>query len=189
MSIREKYKCKAKELEMILAELNSKLEELYIKIIIKDIESNINTDTKIKNGINKINDLSWLDQIHINGKNITFIDKKKSKYMGYTLYLEKEFCTIGLGFEYNGDLISPHIEDCVMGILRKYSNDEDIENIINIIEDAIKKIHSDLDMLQVKKDVEWYEHSYKNYSSGGFEGETKFDTIQDVINDFREKDM
>ena len=89
---------------------------------------------------------------------------------------------MGLGIEYKGKVISPHISDGADCIITEY-NDEELKEIIELIEKYISDIDKDIAFLQGNSSVDSHPHYYGEYNSG-FESHNRFNNLADVVNDF-----
>lgn len=70
-------------------------------------------------------------------------------------------------------------------IIAKYS-DIELEEITKLIDDTIKNISNDIDYLNSNSDIRTHEHYYGEYNKG-FESHYRYDTIADVINDYKKR--
>lgn len=181
MDYKNNFKIKCKHLQTYLKELNTLLYDIEEKIIIRDLEKyfkNEGENIKLSAGSNIIN-YDEIDEVFLDGEVFTIINKGMEKYFGFVVILEKEFCTIGLGFMYNDKIISPHMDFEVGNILNKYNKDELID-IISIIDEKIELIKSDIEYINTHKDLNYYKYHYGEYNKG-FPSNIKFDTINEIL--------
>lgn len=106
-------------------------------------------------------------------------------FPSYVVYTKKEYHTVGLGLIYKNELISPHMDFCIEDIIKKY-NDVELSEINKLIDDNIKKIDNDIDYLNANKEIHTHEHYYGEYNKG-FDSRYRYETILDVINDFKKR--
>lgn len=178
------FKEKACLLQNKVHKLYSLLEDLKENIIKNDLASALSKIQALKKGTNLIDCYDWIEEVIIDGELFNFIDRKSEKYKAYVAYTEREYNTLGLGFMYKNDIVSPHIEGQIDNIIYKYKENE-LEEIMCLIDKRLISIGEDIDYLEKNKNIKIHKHYYRNYSSGGFEGGEKFMTIIDVINDFK----
>ena len=74
---------------------------------------------------------------------------------------------------------------CIEDIIKKY-NDVELSEINKLIDDNIKKIDNDIDYLNANKEIHTHEHYYGEYNKG-FDSRYRYETILDVINDFKKR--
>ena len=178
--MKETFKENCKLLRDRLDLLNNKLEELKQRIIIQDLSDVLGVS--VKAGSNRFTELDWLDEIMIDGEGFTLINKSKEKYFSYVVYTEKDYRNDGLGYPYKNDIISPQYEFGEDEIIRKY-NAEDVSKILSLIIDEIKRIDSDIKYLEANPSLDKHSHYYGEYNKG-FKSVHRFESINDVINDF-----
>lgn len=183
MSVIEQFKGKSYLLKERLHELNDLLYNMQQEFIKHDLVVELVSSTILNNGSNKLTSYDWIDEVIINGKVFTLINKAKQSYKGYEVYTKKDYNIIGLGFKYKKDIVSPHISLGVDKILEKY-NEQEILEITQLIERELIKIEEDINYLNQNKNINLHKYYYKNYD-GLFEGDRTFQTISDVIADFK----
>lgn len=177
------FKTKCNLLNKRLNILCAKISELKLSIIIQDLSKTL--DKNFHFGVNIVNGLEWIEKIYIDDDVFTLANENKDKYFAYTVYTEKEYNTIGLGFLYNGDIIAPHKESEIDYILSKYKNNE-LTEISNIIDEQILLINQDIEYLENNQDPSLHKHYYGEYNKG-FDSRTKFATITDVFDDYKKQ--
>lgn len=84
---------------------------------------------------------------------------------------------------YKDDVIAPHMDFCIEKIISKYSNIE-LDEIIKLIDESLKNINNDIEYLKSNPDIRTHEHYYGEYNKG-FESHYRYETISDVINDYK----
>ena len=181
--MREIFRSKCKLLSERLAILNKLLVELKQQIILDDLSSELNTQVKV--GRHFCSATSWLEEIDVEGESFDLINKSEEKYYSYVIYTKKEYHTVGLGLIYKNELIAPHMDFCIEDIIKKY-NDVELSEINKLIDDNIKKIDIDIDYLNSHKEIHAHEHYYGEYNKG-FDSRYRYETILDVINDFKKR--
>ena len=179
----EKFRRKCQSLIGQLDILNKLLTELKQQIILQELA--IELDTQVKAGRHLISGFDWLEEIDLEADTFTLINKSKEKYCAYVIYTEKEYHTIGLGFLYKNELISPHMDAHIEKIIANY-NDTELDEITILIDDAINNISNDIDYLNANSDIGIHEHYYGEYNKG-FPSRYRYETISDVINDYKKK--
>jgi len=179
----DKFRNKCKLFSERLNTLNKLLTELKQQIILQDLS--IELDTQVKVGIHLISGLDWLEETDIGGESFNLINKSEGKYYAYVIYTKKEYHTVGLGFIYKNELIYPHMDSGVEKIIAKYNNME-LDEITKLIDDTINDINDDIDFLNSNPDICKHEHYYGEYNKG-FESHFRYETISDVINDYKKR--
>lgn len=179
----ETFRNKCKVFSERLDILNKLLSKLKEQIILQDLS--IGLDTQIRVGRHLISGLDWLEETNVEGETFTLINKAEEKYYSYVIYTKKEYHTVGLGLIYKNELISPHMDFCVEKIIAKYS-DIELDEIIKLIDETIININNDIDYLNSNTDIRTHEHYYGEYNKG-FESHYKFETISDVLNDYKKR--
>ena len=152
--------------------------------IAEDIQSFIDnhTTTATERTVVRLLGIDGVDEIMVDGELSTIINRDKERFFGFRIILKKGFCTVGLGLEYKGEIIAPHLSSQTDTILKKYSEVE-IDEITNIIDDKIKLIKSDIQFIDINTDLNSYKYEYENYN-GIFDGDIRFKTIHDVFEYF-----
>ena len=163
--------------------LNALLAEFKQKIIVQDLSSVLNA--QVKTGRNKISDIDWLEETDINGDTFNLINKTEKKYYAYVVYTKKSYHTIGLGFLYKKELVSPHIESEVGRIIAKYKSDE-LDEISLLIDEHINCIKKDIEFLRSNPDIQTHEYFYGEYDKG-FESQYRYETIAEVVEDYKQR--
>jgi len=179
--MREVFKSKCKHFEERLNVLYSLLEELKQGIIIKDLSEELNISINV--GFTKTDSIDWVEEIDVSGESFTLINRTKNKYCSYVVYTAKEYHTVGLGLMYKKEIVAPHMNSMVEGIISKY-NDVELGEIIDQMDDYLVEIEKDIDYLKTDTSFEKFEHYYGEYNKG-FESRYKYDTILDVLNDYK----
>lgn len=183
MNYKDEFKTKCNSLQTYLKELNRHLDNIKERIIIRDLEEYFKSNEKdviLSAGSNVIN-IDDIEEITICGEICNIINKRKNKYFGFVTILDKDFCTIGLGFMYKGNIIAPHsdLDFAVDNILSEYNANE-IQEISDIIDDKIARIKMDIEYIKTHKDLNCYKYHYGEYNKG-FLSDIKFDTVNEVI--------
>ena len=181
MSLIEQFKSKCQILRANYLEINRQLcdlKELYIRHTLSQ-----SIGYTIAKGLNKVN-LDWVEEISVESEVVQFINREKQKYKSYVAYLKKEYYTIGLGIIYKKELISPHMEYAVDDIIRKY-NEQELSEILNLIDEYLMFIDKDIKFLQNNSELDKHEFYFRNYESGGFEGNELYATLNDVIANYK----
>lgn len=181
--IKDILKNKCELLSENLDLLNTLLIELKQQIILQDL-SNI-LDIKIDVGRKPISGFDWLEEISIDGETFSLINKHKGKYCSYVVYTKKPYHTIGLGLMYKGEVIAPHLNHYIESIIAKYNNEE-LEEISKLIDDYIIDINQDIDYLKSNPNPSMHSHYYGEYNKG-FESHNLYETISEVIDDYRKR--
>lgn len=179
----EKFRSKCKVFSERLDILNKLLAKIKEQIILRDLS--IELGTQIKVGRHLISGLDWLEETDVGGETFNLINKSEEKYYSYVIYTKKDYHTVGLGLLYKNALISPHMDFCVEGIIAKYS-DIELDEIIELIDETVNNINNDIDYLNSNTDIRTHEHYYGEYNKG-FESHYKYETISDVINDYKKR--
>lgn len=177
------FKTKCNLLNERLNVLYAKISELKLSIIIQDLSKTL--DKNFHFGVNIVNGLEWIKKIYIDDGVFTLANENEDKYFAYTVYTEKEYNTIDLGFLYNGDIIAPHIENQIDCILSKYKMNE-LTEILKIIDKKILLINQDIEYLENNQNPSLHKHYYGEYNKG-FDSHTKFATINDVFDDYKKQ--
>lgn len=163
--------------------LNNLLTELKQRIILQDLSVELNTPIEVGRKI--ISGHNWLEEIDVAGESFNLINKSENKYYSYVIYTKRPYHTVGLGFIYKKEIIAPHMEFEIEKIIAKYS-DSELDEISKLIDETLEKINQDIDYLNSNTDIKTHEHYYGEYNKG-FESNYRYDTISDVINDYKEK--
>jgi hypothetical protein len=177
------FRSKCKLFSERLDVLNNLLTELKQQIILQDLS--IFLDTQVQRGRHLISDFDWLEEIDIGGDSFNLINKSKNKYYSYVVYTKRPYHTIGLGFMYKKEVVSPHMEFEVERIIAKYS-DEELEEISVLMDEAMDNINQDIDFLSSNSDIQIHEHYYGEYNKG-FESRFRYETISDVVDDYKKR--
>lgn len=180
----QEFKLKCNMLVDSLTILMDKLSVIKNDILTRDLKKYLEDKTNKPHKIvfsNKI-DIDGVDEIMVDGELSTIINRDKERFFGFRIILKKGFCTVGLGLEYKGEIIAPHLSSQTDTILKKYSEVE-IDEITNIIDDKIKLIKSDIQFIDKNTDLNSYKYEYENYN-GIFDGDIRFKTIHDVFEYF-----
>lgn len=175
------FRDKCKLLSERLAILNNMLNELKQQIIVQDLSNEIGKQVKV--GRTLISEMDWLDETDIGGESFNLNNKSEGKYRGYVIYTKKDYRTIGLGFLYKNEVVAPHMDFCVDAIIAKYS-DVELDEITILIEEAINDINVDITYLNENTDICTHDHYYGEYNKG-FESHSRYETISEVINNFK----
>ncbi|BEP29201.1 hypothetical protein [Helicovermis profundi] len=170
-----------KVLENMSTELYTKLDSVGEKLIVKDLSKCFSKD--IKKGYTIVtNDV--VEEVSVNGSIFTLINKKNEVYKGYNLFFNKKFNMLHLGFLYNGDIVSPHIEGEAEELVKKY-NEKELFEILKVVIKLSNLIKLDVKYLDSLDDIDELDFVYKNYN-GLFEGKEIFNGIEAVIKDYTE---
>ena len=179
--MKEEFRSKCKYLEERYKEIHRLLSQLHQNIIVQDLSKELNTPLTI--GRHSNIDFDKIKEIIIDEGGLTLINKQTDSYYSYVVYTKKEFHTIGLGFMYKGKVVAPHMDFCVEDLIRKYNNDELLE-IEALMEEELTHMNDDIAFLTSNTDVNVYAHYYGEYNKG-FDSNSRFETISDVINNFK----
>jgi len=179
----KEFRNKCKLFSERLGILNNLLEELKQQIILQDLSTALSTQVKI--GRHLISGFDWLEEIDIGGDSFNLINKSKNKFYSYVVYTKRPYHTVGLGFMYKKEVVAPHMEFEVERIIAKYSNEE-LDEISRLMDDAMGNINQDIDFLRSNSDVKMHEHYYGEYNKG-FESQYRYETISDVIDDYKKR--
>lgn len=173
---------KCKEYQKFSETLGVKTSQLAENLIKFDISNFLNQ--KVDTGFTNIEGDLNFKEIDLNLNTFTLINKEKAIYKAYTLYFEKFFHLPGLGFEYKGKLLSPHLEygNNIEKIKSQY-NQHDLLEITKIIDEQILAIKNDLIYIENLTNYENIDFYYRNYNRL-FEGNEKFNNLKEVIIDF-----
>lgn len=181
MSIIEQFKRKSESLSVEYKKINSILSKLKEDFIISNLNRELGVN--IVSGKNKVS-LGWVEEISIDGEVFQFINRFKQKYKSYVCYIKQDYHVIGLGFKYKNDIVSPHMDFAVDTIISKYSEQE-LSEIITIMDEYLIKMNEDISILLSHTDVSQHEFYFRNYESGGFEGDEYFETINETIKNYK----
>jgi len=181
--MREEFKKKCRLLSERLDVLNDLLTELKQRIILNDLS--IELGLQVKAGRHLISGTDWLEETDVGGESFNLINQSKEKYYSYVVYTEKEYHTVRLGFMYKKELISPQMDFCVEKIVAKY-NAIELDEITKLIDEAISNINVDIDYLVSNSDIHAHKHYFGEYNKG-FDSYYRYDTISDVINDYKKR--
>ena len=174
------FKTKCDDLRDRLDILNKKVELLQQQIIIQDLTTALGLSVSV--GRRKITGFDGIEEIIIDhGDTFTIINQSKNKYYSYVVYTERKFYFMGLGYKYKDDIVAPHI-DSADKLLLKYNEDE-LKDISKLIDKSIIEISQDISYLDSNPNPSDYAHYYGEYNKG-FDSLKRFNSIQDVINDF-----
>lgn len=179
--MRENFRSKCKCLEERYKEIHRLLSELHQNIIVQDLSKELNTPFTI--GRHFKMDFDNIEEVIIDESGLTLINKQTDSYYSYVVYTKKEFHTIGLGFMYKGKVVAPHMDFCVDDLIRTYNANELLE-IEALMEELLININDDILFLTSNTDVNSYAHYYGDYNKG-FYSNSIFETISDVINNFK----
>lgn len=177
------FKSKCKLFSERLDVLNNLLVELKQQIILQDLSTVL--DAQIKIGRHLISGFDWLEEIDVGGDSFNLINKLENKYCAYVVYTKRPYHTVGLGFMYKKEVVAPHMEFEVERIIAKYSNEE-LDEISTLMDEAMDNINQDIDFLRSNSDVKMHEHYYGEYNKG-FESQYRYETISDVIDDYKKR--
>jgi len=180
MDIRIKFTERANVFKEISNTLYKMIDELGERIIILDLSDELGIT--LKSGYNTINNSELFREIRVDGCVFNLIHKIKGKYKAYVLHFEKEYNLPYLGFKYKKEIISPHIDGQVPEILRKYS-DQEIAEILIEVDKRIDAINKDISYLNSGIDLKEHKFYYKNYD-GMFDGAEQFNELKSVIKNF-----
>lgn len=179
----EKFRNKCKLFSERLDILYKSLTELKQQIILQDLSDELGT--QIKAGRQLIPGFDWLEEIDAEGESFNLINKSEEKYYSYVIYTKKEYHTVGLGLMYKNDIISPQMDFGIEKIISKYK-DIELDEITKLIDETIKNINNDIDYLNSNFDIRTHEHYYGEYNKG-FDSLYRYETISDVINDYKKR--
>lgn len=179
----EMFRDKCKLLRERLETLCNMLTALKQRIIIRDLSELFNI--RITDGRQLVSGIDWLEEVKVEGETLTFINKTKESYWSYVVYTKREYHTVGLGLMYKDNLISPHMDFEVEGIIAKFSLAE-LDEISELIDETIANINGDIDYLNAHHDEQMHEHYYGEYNSG-FDSHHRYETISDVVNDYKSR--
>lgn len=177
----QQFRNKCQILNKRWKEICELLDNLKENIIISDLSGIFNLS--FKSGRQQIKGIDLIEEINVTGDTFTLINKEKEKYRSYVVYTEREYHTIGLGFKYNGELVSPHIDFMVEDIITKY-NSQELEEIMKLIDEYLSSMMEDIEYLKIHSDVTEYDHYYGEYNKG-FDSHYRYKSISEVISDFR----
>lgn len=179
----KEFRSKCKLFSERLEVLNNLLTELKQQIILQDLSTVLNAQVKI--GRHLISGFDWLEEIDVGGDSFNLINKSENKDCSYVVYTKKTYHTVGLGFLYKKEVVSPHMEFEVGRIIAKYS-DEELEEISVLMDETMNKINQDIDFLRSNSGAQMHEHYYGEYNKG-FESQYQYETISDVVNDYKKR--
>lgn len=163
--------------------LNDLLIKLKQQIILKDLSVELGTQVEL--GRHSISGLDWVEEIDVGGDSFNLINKSKDKYYSYVVYTKRDYHTVGLGLMYKNELVAPHMKFEIERITAKYS-DEELKEISMLIDETINSINRDIEILRSGDDSQMYEHYYGEYNKG-FDSHYRYETISDVINDYKKR--
>lgn len=163
--------------------LNNLLIELKQQIILQDLSTEL--DTQVKVGRYLVSGFDWIEEIDVGGDSFNLINKSENKYWSYVVYTKREYHTVGLGFMYKNEVVAPHLEFEIERIIAKYS-DEELEEISGLMDETMTYINQDIDFLKSNSDVQTHEHYYGEYNKG-FESHYRYETISDVVDDYKKR--
>lgn len=178
-NFREKCKLFRERLDI----LNNLLIDLKQRIILQDLSTELGTPIKL--GRHLISGVDWLEEIDVGGESFNLINTLEKKYCAYVVYTKKQYHTVGLGFLYKNEVVSPHMEFSVDSIIAKY-NDVELDEILKLMDETMKNINQDIDFLNSNSEIEKHEHYYGEYNSG-FESHYRYETISDVVDDYKKR--
>lgn len=179
----ENFRSKCKLFRERLDILNNLLSELKQQIILQDLSSELNK--QVRAGRHIISGFDWLEEIDVGGETFNLINKSENKYYSYVVYTKREYHTVGLGFIYKNELVAPHAEFGVDRIISKY-DDGELDEITKLIDEAINAINQDIEFLNSNSNTQTHTHYYGEYNKG-FDSHYRYETISDVINDYKKK--
>lgn len=179
----KEFRSKCKLFSERLNVLNNLLTELKQQIILQDLSTVL--DRQVKIGRHLVSDIEWLEEIDIGGDSFNLINKSEDKYYSYVVYTKRPYHTVGLGFLYKKEVVAPHMEFEVERIIAKYS-DEELEEISVLMDETMNNINQDIDFLRSNSDAQIHEHYYGEYNKG-FESQYRYETISDVVNDYKKR--
>lgn len=183
MLLFNEYAEKAKELKEVHEELCNLLVKAKERIIRIELEKTLSKDSILGQNEKMIKlNFGWLDEIMLNGETITLKNERKQIYRGYTLYFEKEYSLMYLGFKYKDDIFSPHYNSDLKQ-LSKYSEDE-ISEILEMVKNCIFNIRNDIDYLKSRTNIEEDKYYYKDYDFID-DGEKRYNSITEILNSFK----
>ena len=177
------FKSKCKLFSERLGVLNNLLVELKQQIILQDLSTALGT--QIKSGRHLISSFDWLEEIDVGDESFNLINKSENKYWSYVVYTKRPYHTVGLGFMYKNEVVSPHMEFEVGRIIAKYS-DEELDEISMLMDETMNNIKQDIDFLKSNSDAKMHEHYYGEYNKG-FESHYRYETISDVFEDYKKR--
>lgn len=179
--MKDMFSEKCSEISKQLETLNNLLEKLKERIVISDLSKALSA--QVKPGRQVYQTIEEFEEIDIQGETFTLINKTSQKYRGYVILTTKEYHTVGLGFMYKKEVVSPHMPGSVDMIIHKYSDDE-LGEIAEIIDAAMIEIKQDIAFLKANPSISGHEHYYGEYNKG-FSSQHRYDTISDVIADYK----
>lgn len=180
MDIRIKFTERANVFKEISNTLYKMIDELGERIIVLDLSDELGIT--LKSGYTTINNSELFKEIRVEGCVFNLMHKSKDKYKAYVLYFEKEYNLPYLGFMYKKEIVSPHIVEQVPEILRKYS-DQEIAEILIEVDKRIDAINKDISYLNSGIDLKEHKFFYRNYD-GMFDGTERFNDLKSVIKNF-----
>jgi hypothetical protein len=181
MLVIEQFKSKCKTLRAKYLDINGLLSILKEQYIIHTLSQSLGFT--VAKGTNKV-DLDWVEEIYVESEIVQFINRNKQKYKSYVAYVKKEYSTIGLGIIYKKEVVSPHMDFAVDNIIEKYSEQE-LAEISDLIDEYLIYIDKDIEYLQNNSELDKHEFYFRNYESGGFEGDELYTTLNDVIANYK----
>lgn len=181
MAIRDSFKESASIFKKRSDMLYQMVDDLRDRLIIWDLSNNLGIP--LKKGFNVIPNSDIFEEIQIGDGVFNFINKSKNKYKAYVLHLEKAYNLPYLGFKYKNEIVSPHMESQVDGILSKY-DDKELSEILEQVRKRIDAINKDIGYLESLDEISEEKFFYRNYD-GMFDGAERFDNLEAVLNDFK----
>ena len=143
--------------------LTERVKLLQQNIIIQDLSTAFGVPISV--GITDINGYDRIEKIIIDCfEAFTIINESKEKYRSYVVYTHRKFF----------HMIS----------VDNHKNNDESEDISKLIDDRILSINQEIDYLDEHSNPLEYDHHYGEYNKG-FESLKRYNTIYDVLYDFR----
>lgn len=180
MDNRIKFTERANVFKELSKTLYKMIDELGERIIILDLSEELGIP--LKSGSNTISNSEIFEEIRVEGCVFNLMHKSKGKYKAYVLHFEKEYNLPYLGFIYEKEIVSPHIEGQVPEILRKF-NDQEIGEILIEVDKRIDATNKDISYLNSGINLKEHKFYYRNYD-GMFDGSERFNDLRSVISNF-----
>lgn len=168
----ERYKMK-------LEVLNGLRSELSQALIIRELSCELGVQIHV--GRNVFRGRTWLEEAIIKGESLTLMHVNKG--CSYVLYTVREYYEDGVGFAYDDDIIVAHASNAAENIQRKYC-DSKINEITDLIEECSRQVDADIAYLHQNTAFEAHDHYYGE-DNHGFPSRLRFETISDVVDDFK----